>query len=620
MEKTRIPLSARRKPITPNVPHPVVVPSTNLPNNVAQRPARRGLVRRSISCSDLRTLATTPLSRLNAQSTRNVNELDRKPMCVRSNLNPIQEKVVPSVKVGTKRVAPPTVAPTNAKVSRPAKIPPYDYKARFNSLLEKHKILQQTSSERETALIVATEQLSALQKDSEHLKEIQNIYNQSKQSFMENEAKVKELDSKLSSVQQNFNSVNSSYLSLVSVHDAIIREKEKLIREKNMLVQELSEMQQTNRTQQELLLFHKTMIQEHEDARRIMHNQIQDLKGTIRVFCRIRPPLSTEQDKMLCNIIYVDDDVLEIRKTKELTNNCSGRTTDGTLEFVFDKVFQPEASQMDVFKELSQLIQSAMDGYHVCVFAYGQTGSGKTYTMQGGDYSSPGMIPQTVDLIFKLIAKYQQIGWIYTVEASFLEIYNESIRDLLNTHNKEHLEIRFNEGKGTTVTNLTIKPVHSPQELHSLVSYANQNRAVAVTNYNEHSSRSHVVTKITLTGIHGNTVYIGSLSLVDLAGSESAKSSTSERLTETKNINKSLSALGSVMTALQNKDNHIPYRNSKLTYLLQSSLGGNSKTLMFVNIAPFHECYNETINALRFASKVKEVKLMMKKNKSLLRN
>lgn len=227
------------------------------------------------------------------------------------------------------------------------------------------------------------------------------------------------------------------------------------------------------------------------------------------------------------------------------------------------------------------------------------------------------MIPRTIDMIFDTIHKLEKEGWTYKVHASFLEIYNENVRDLLDHKSNKVCEIRYNEGKGTTVTNLTIQPIESAKELRHYMRVSHKNRAVAATDFNEHSSRSHAVTKIYLECSHGesNSVYSGSVNLVDLAGSESAKTSANDRIVETKNINKSLSCLGTVMLALCNKENHVPYRNSKLTYLLQSCLGGNSKTLMFVNIAPFEENYLESINSLRFASRVKEVKLQSKKVK-----
>lgn len=229
-----------------------------------------------------------------------------------------------------------------------------------------------------------------------------------------------------------------------------------------------------------------------------------------------------------------------------------------------------------------------------------------------------GMIPRTVDLIFDKINKLQCTDWCYNVTASFLEIYNENIRDLLVPNSCHNYELRYNEGRGVTVTNLKVVPIGSAEDLKLLMEEANKNRAVAATDFNEHSSRSHAVTKIHLEGYNNITKanYSGSINLVDLAGSESAKTSSTERLNETKSINKSLSTLGTVMLALHNKDSHVPYRNSKLTYLLQSCLGGNSKTLMFVNISPFEDCFLESVNSLRFASKVKEIKMTAKKNKT----
>lgn len=227
------------------------------------------------------------------------------------------------------------------------------------------------------------------------------------------------------------------------------------------------------------------------------------------------------------------------------------------------------------------------------------------------------MIPRTVELLFKKKENLETMGWKYLIRCSFLEIYNDTIKDLLNPGGKAPLEIRFNEGRGTTVTNLLEKDIESPYEFYKLMQKAQESRATASTNFNEHSSRSHAVTKISIEGRKRDhkSVFLGSLHLVDLAGSESAKTTQNERLAETKNINKSLATLGDVMFALYNKDNHVPYRNSKLTYLLQSCLGGNSKTLMIVNISPFEDCFNETMNSLRFAAKVKEVKTTSRRNK-----
>lgn len=236
---------------------------------------------------------------------------------------------------------------------------------------------------------------------------------------------------------------------------------------------------------------------EHRDLRRKLHNNLQDLKGTIRVYCRIRPVSQKETDKITCNFNFLDEASFEIKKSIE---NASYNTK---CEFTFDKVFTPYATQMEVFEDLAELVQSALDGYNVCVFAYGQTGAGKTYTMQGDNTAGGmGMIPRSIELIFARIARMELTGWKYEVSASFLEIYNENINDLLNPESGVRYEIFYNEGKGTTVSNLRIQTISSAQELMETMVAAHRNRAVACTNFNEHSSRSHAVTKIMLRGKH----------------------------------------------------------------------------------------------------------------------
>lgn len=233
------------------------------------------------------------------------------------------------------------------------------------------------------------------------------------------------------------------------------------------------------------------------------------------------------------------------------------------------------------------------------------------------DHSTQGMIPRAMEQVFNTSQDLKEKGWQYTIEASFLEIYNETIRDLLGSgdaNTKHEVKLVNPTNTGNThevmVTNVKTVNVTSESQVYSLLEKATQNRAVAATQCNERSSRSHSVFRLKLVGENQLTgeKCQGTLNLIDLAGSErlSQSCSTGERLRETKNINKSLSNLGNVIMALANKEQHIPYRNSKLTFLLQNSLGGNSKSLMFVNISPKEESLQETLCSLRFATKVNQ--------------
>ncbi|KAL5351334.1 kinesin-like nuclear fusion protein [Pseudogymnoascus australis] len=329
----------------------------------------------------------------------------------------------------------------------------------------------------------------------------------------------------------------------------------------------------------------KSKLTKEETLRRILFNQVQELKGNIRVMCRVRP---TGQSEEVAKIMYPDLD----KESKELElmgpeeKSSLGTITRKTNAFTFDRTFGPSTTNEEVFGEISQLVQSALDGYNVCIFCYGQTGAGKTHTMSSAD----GMIPRATHMIYEKATDLQDKGWTYSMEGSFVEVYNEEIHDLLGNpreFDKVKHEIRHDDKKKqTTVTNLKSVELDSPDAVESILKRADTNRSVAATKSNERSSRSHSVFILKLLGRNSTTgeTSEGTLNLVDLAGSERLKQSGAEgdRMKETQNINKSLSCLGDVIGALgQGKEGgHIPYRNSKLTYLLQYSLGGNSKTLM----------------------------------------
>ncbi|KAL3471965.1 P-loop containing nucleoside triphosphate hydrolase protein [Aspergillus californicus] len=356
----------------------------------------------------------------------------------------------------------------------------------------------------------------------------------------------------------------------------------------------------------------KEKLRREETLRRKLHNQVQELKGNIRVFCRVRPTLGTEGVSDAAQFSYPDDseDCKEINIIGPEEKSSFGAVTRKNHNFSFDHVFAPTAQNGEVFDEISQLVQSALDGYNVCIFCYGQTGSGKTHTMSSLD----GMIPRAVNQIYETATSLEEKGWRYTMEGNFVEVYNENLNDLLGKAeelDKKKLEIRHDMQRGKTIiTDVTNVRLDSPAMVESLLKRAAANRSVAATKANERSSRSHSVFILKLTGenyITGERSE-GTLNLVDLAGSErlSHSGATGERLRETQNINRSLSCLGDVIAALgQGKEGgHIPYRNSKLTYLLQFSLGGNSKTLMFVMVSPLQAHLPETVTSLKFATKV----------------
>ncbi|KAL9337613.1 hypothetical protein Peur_069382 [Populus x canadensis] len=363
---------------------------------------------------------------------------------------------------------------------------------------------------------------------------------------------------------------------------------------------------------------------------RRMFNELQELKGNIRVYCRIRPFLPGQGEKHT-TVEYIGE------HGELAVVNPSKQGKDRRRNFKFNKVFGPDSTQAEVYSDTQPLIRSVLDGYSVCIFAYGQTGSGKTYTMTGPNGASEedwGVNYRALNDLFS-ISQNRRDSLIYEIQVQMVEIYNEQVRDLLlsdGSQKKYPLQIHYNTLKyfvsldlhtlgiistvqpnGLAVPDASMHPVTSTSDVLELIDVGLKNRAVGATAMNERSSRSHSVVSIHVRGkdLHSGAALHGNLHLVDLAGSERVDRSeaTGDRLREAQHINKSLSALGDVIFALAQKNSHVPYRNSKLTQLLQSSLGGQAKTLMFVQLNPDVSSYSETISTLKFAERVSGVEL-----------
>lgn len=335
-------------------------------------------------------------------------------------------------------------------------------------------------------------------------------------------------------------------------------------------------------------------------------------KECVTVVVRCRPFSDKERDSGHENVVFTDKEA----------GTISVKDEDGASKqrsFTFDAVFDGESKQMQVYNKCARrLVESALEGFNSTIFAYGQTGTGKTHSMEGvrDDPELRGIIPNAFEHIFSSIQLLGTGNCQYLVRASYLEIYNEEIWDLLSLKSGK-LDLKENPDSGVYVKNLSTHVIQNVNEAYQLMQMGNQNRSVAATNMNSRSSRSHSIFTITIECSERSTVdgtehiRVGKLNLVDLAGSErqSKTGATGDRLKEAAKINLSLTALGNVISALvDGKSNHIPYRDSKLTRLLQDSLGGNARTLMVATLSPASYNLDETLSTLRYANRAKNIK------------
>ncbi|SLM39242.1 kinesin heavy chain [Lasallia pustulata] len=335
--------------------------------------------------------------------------------------------------------------------------------------------------------------------------------------------------------------------------------------------------------------------------------------NTIKVVARFRPPNKAELASGGEQIVDFETD-----------DTCNISSREGPAAFTFDRVFDTRSRQTDVFNfSIRNTVDDILNGYNGTVFAYGQTGAGKSYTMMGSDIDddeSKGIIPRIVEQIFASIL--MSPGNIeYTVRVSYMEIYMEKIRDLLAPQN-DNLPVHEEKSRGVYVKGLLEIYVSSVLEVYEVMRRGGASRATAATNMNQESSRSHSIFVLTITqkNVETGSAKSGQLFLVDLAGSEKVgkTGASGQTLEEAKKINRSLSALGMVINSLTDgKSTHIPYRDSKLTRILQESLGGNSRTTLIINCSPSSYNDAETLSTLRFGVRAKAIKNKAKINAEL---
>uniref|UniRef100_A0A251VP51 Putative calponin-like domain-containing protein n=1 Tax=Helianthus annuus TaxID=4232 RepID=A0A251VP51_HELAN len=317
------------------------------------------------------------------------------------------------------------------------------------------------------------------------------------------------------------------------------------------------------------------------EENRKLYNQVQDLKGSIRVYCRVRPSLPG-QENQVTSVDYMDEETVTI-----IVPSKSGK--EGRKASMFNKVFGPSATQEEVFSDTQPLIRSVLDGFNVCIFACGQTGAGKTYTLTGPAELTPettGVTYRALNDLF-LISEERKNLMNYEISINMIEIYNDEIWDLLISQPAK---------KGINLPDANLVPVSSTDDVMNLMNLCKKNRAA-----NDRSNRAHTFLTAHVFGkdLTSGTATRGCMHLVDLAGNEKLENSDDEAT----HINQSLSALGDVLVALANKSSKVNYKNCKLTQLLQDALGAQAKILMFVHVHPDMDEALETLNTFKFAER-----------------
>ncbi|XP_040999318.1 kinesin-like protein KIN-14K isoform X7 [Juglans microcarpa x Juglans regia] len=452
-----------------------------------------------------------------------------------------------------------------------------------------------------------TEAKSTQRDFEKKLKELEHLLENSRNN-------AKELESNSETKSQRWNQKEHIYQSVMEFQFGALQElrfsstsiKQEILKAQNSYSEEFDRLGVKLKVLADAAENYDVVLAEN----RKMFNEIQDLKGNIRVYCRIRPFFPGQREKRT-TVEYIGEN------GELVVANRSKPGKEGHRLFKFNKIFGPDSTQAEVFSDVQPLIRSVLDGYNVCIFAYGQTGSGKTYTMTGPNSATKenwGVNYRALNDLFD-ISQRRRSSIIYEMGVQMVEIYNEQVRDLLsNDGSQKKLGIlSHSQPNGLAVPDASMQPVKSTSDVMDLMDMGLRNRAVGATALNERSSRSHSVLTIHVVGrdVKTGAPLHGNLNLVDLAGSERVDRSEviGDRLKEAQHINKSLSALGDVIFALAQKNPHVPYRNSKLTQVLQSSLGGQAKTLMFVQLNPDVNSYSESLSTLKFAERVSGVEL-----------